>query len=53
MQRLARFGRQDRGDVADRHPSLPWSDVLLQDLRMALRSLRRNRGFAAATIIRS
>ena len=48
MKRLARFGRQYRDEVPDR---LPWSDCLLQDLRLAVRSLRRNRGFAAATII--
>jgi hypothetical protein len=42
MKRLARFGRQ-YPEVPDRRSSLPWSDSLLQDLRMAMRSLRRNR----------
>jgi len=51
MKRLARFGRPYRDAVPDRRASLPWSDSLLHDLRMAMRSLRRNRGFAAATII--
>ena len=50
MIRDTRFGRKDR--VAPHHRrSLPSSDFLLQDLRLAMRSLRRNRGFAAATIL--
>jgi putative ABC transport system permease protein len=51
MKRLARFGRQYRDEIPDGRASLPWSDFLFQDLRMAMRSLRRNRVFAAATII--
>ncbi len=51
MKRIALLGRQDRAEIPDRRASLAWSDCLLQDLRLAMRSLRRNRGFAAATII--
>jgi putative ABC transport system permease protein len=46
---LGSFGRRaDRGDGGE---SLPWWDTALRDLRISLRGLRRNPGFAAATII--
>src|SRR5437762_2092515 len=51
MKRRARFGQQYRDDVSLLSRLVAVVDSVLQDLCMAMRSLRRNRGFAAATII--
>jgi predicted permease len=51
MTRFGRFGRTHRDDVPPRRASFPSAESLGQDVRMAVRSLRRSPGFTAATII--
>jgi predicted permease len=51
-QALVRFGGVTQAQERQREVrGLPWLDVLMQDLRYTLRSLRRDRGFALIAIL--
>jgi predicted permease len=51
-QALVRFGGVTQAQERQREArGLPWLDVLLQDLRYTLRTLRRDRGFALVAIL--
>ena len=51
-QALVRFGGVEQAKERQREArGLPWLDVLLQDLRYTLRTLRRDRGFAVVAVL--
>jgi predicted permease len=51
-QALIRFGGVEQAKERQREErGLPWLDILLQDLRYTMRTLRRDRGFAVIAVL--